>query len=221
MGNVNMEASQINYRNNTKKSVRDVGGALDRLFTSNDSVVSDINDLTESVYNKADKTDIAPTFSAETAYFVGDLVYESGKLWRFTVNHAAGEWNQEEVEVITIDTAVNELKSGLINMVLLASGASASITVSETNVLRKYKEFFFLIEGTIENSQNTIITSCIVPMLAMKTASWENRFVAFGDIVLYLKVLPGSINDNGFTASINKSQTTDWNYTIKAVYGFN
>ena len=121
----------------------------------------------------------------------------------------------------SVDARLDAVESGLTSMVLLASGSSASIAVSGTNVLRKYKEFFFLIEGTIEGSQNTIITSCIVPKLAIKTDSWNNRAVVFGDVLLYLEISPGSVSNNGFIAAINKTQSTDWNYIIKEVYGFN
>ncbi len=133
MGNVNMEAKQIHYRNNKKPAVHNVDNALDRLFDSSDALVSDINDLTESVYNKADKSDIAPTFSAETAYFVGDLVYESGKLWRFTVNHAAGEWNQEEVAAVKISDDLDALKSGLTNVKNSISPVGNSIYTGDLN----------------------------------------------------------------------------------------
>jgi len=128
MGNVNMEANQIHYRNNKKPAVHNVDNALDRLFDSSDALVSDINDLTESVYNKADKTDIAPTFSVETAYFVGDLVFESGKLWRFTANHAAGEWNQEEVAAVKISDELDALKNGLTNKEPLGGASSGNKT---------------------------------------------------------------------------------------------
>jgi len=155
MGNVNMEAKQIHYRNNKKPAVHNVDNALDRLFDSSDSLVSDINDLTESVYNKADKTDIAPTFSAETAYFVGDLVYESGKLWRFTANHAAGEWNQEEVAAVKISDELVALKSGLMNeTVLLNQLLTTTSTYYILNGLVDDYMFIAFILGWYGNDNN-------------------------------------------------------------------
>lgn len=106
MGNVNMEASQINYRNNSKKSVRTVENALDNLFTQSGSIAQDIIDLNAAMVEKVDKIDVAPTFSEETAYYIGDLVFESGRLWKFTANHEPGVWNQEEVEATNIDQAI-------------------------------------------------------------------------------------------------------------------
>ena len=45
---------------------------------------------------------IAPTFDSTAAYTVGDYVYYEGTLYRFTSNHAAGDWNSEEVTAATI-----------------------------------------------------------------------------------------------------------------------
>lgn len=112
MGNVNMEAEQVHYRNNSKPSAHTVAAALDRLFTKSDSNAQDIIDLTEAMIAKADKIDIAPPFSEETAYYIGDLVYQSGRLWKFTVDHTPGEWNQEEVSATNIDTAIKESGGG-------------------------------------------------------------------------------------------------------------
>lgn len=113
MGNVNMEASQINYRNNSKKSVRTVETALDNLYTKSDTTAQDIIDLTAAMTAKADKIDIAPTFSAENTYFAGDLVFQSGRLWKFTTDHTPGEWNQEEVSATNIDLALKAVDVSL------------------------------------------------------------------------------------------------------------
>lgn len=125
MGNVNMEASQINYRNNSKKSVRTVENALDNLFTQSGSIAQDIIDLSAAMIEKVDQLDVAPTFSEETAYYIGDLVFESGRLWKFTANHAPGEWNQEEVEATNIDQAIKAGGGGGI------SGNAYSLTEQE------------------------------------------------------------------------------------------
>lgn len=113
MGNVNMEASQINYRNNSKKSVRTVETALDNLYTKSDTTAQDIIDLTAAMTAKADKIDIAPTFSAENTYFAGDLVFQSGRLWKFVTDHTPGEWNQEEVAATNIDLALKAVDVSL------------------------------------------------------------------------------------------------------------
>ena len=52
---------------------------------------------------KAPKTDIAPAFSAETNYSVGDLVYYDGALYECTTEHTVGAWNSEHFT----DTAIN------------------------------------------------------------------------------------------------------------------
>lgn len=125
MGNVNMEAYQINYRNNSKPSAHTVGAALDSLYASNTAINQDIIDLTAAMMAKTDMVDIAPTFSTETAYFIGDLVFESGRLWKFTANHEPGEWNQEEVEATNIDQAIKAGGGGGI------SGNDYSLTEQE------------------------------------------------------------------------------------------
>lgn len=126
MGNVNMNSDQIHYRNNSKPSVHKVGAALDRLFTASDAEAQDIIDLTAAMTAKADKIDIAPTFSAETAYFEGDMVFQSGRLWKFTTNHDPGEWNQEEVIATNIDLAIKSGSGSAYSETLLYSGTGES-----------------------------------------------------------------------------------------------
>lgn len=64
----------------------------------------------EAVAAKASQSDIAPTFSDATAYTVGDVVYYDGSLYRFTADHAAGEWDSADVESVTVDDLVDGLK---------------------------------------------------------------------------------------------------------------
>lgn len=64
----------------------------------------------EAVAAKASQSDIAPTFSNATAYTVGDVVYYDGSLYRFTADHAAGEWDSADVESVTVDDLVDGLK---------------------------------------------------------------------------------------------------------------
>lgn len=82
MGNVHMEASQINYRGGAKKmsveeALKEGSGALDPVV-------------------------IAPEFSATAQYMEGDLVFNDGSLYRFEVDHDPGAWNSEEVMETTI-----------------------------------------------------------------------------------------------------------------------
>lgn len=65
---------------------------------------------------KAAKADIAPTFSAESNYAVGDLVYYEGALYECTTAHEAAAWDAEDFTAATIDGELSSLKSGLTNV---------------------------------------------------------------------------------------------------------
>lgn len=73
-----------------------------------EAVVKDVADLKTS---KSAKADIAPDFSAESAYSAGDLVYHNGELYKFTADHAAGAWSAEDTEQATISGELDNLKS--------------------------------------------------------------------------------------------------------------
>ena len=67
--------------------------------------------------SKAAKADIAPTFSAESNYAVGDLVYYEGTLYECTTEHEAAAWDAENFTAASIDDKLSSLKSGLANLV--------------------------------------------------------------------------------------------------------
>ena len=56
-------------------------------------------------------TDIAPTFSTSNAYAVGDYVFYSGTLYRFTSAHSAGAWNASHVTAVALGDDVDGLKT--------------------------------------------------------------------------------------------------------------
>lgn len=60
---------------------------------------------------------IAPTFDTSTAYTVGDYVYYSGALYRFTADHAAGAWTGTDAVSVKLAPEVAELKSDFVNYV--------------------------------------------------------------------------------------------------------
>lgn len=66
--------------------------------------------------SKAAKADIAPTFSAESNYAVGDLVYYEGTLYECTTEHEAAAWDAENFTAASIDDELSSLKSGLTNV---------------------------------------------------------------------------------------------------------
>ena len=76
--------------------------------------------LIATIPGKAQKADIAPEFSAETAYSAGDLVYYNGALYEFTADHAAGAWSTDDTQAATIGSELDQLKSGLTNKCTVA-----------------------------------------------------------------------------------------------------
>lgn len=109
MGNVNMSAYQIHT---TDKTAPTVQKAIDKLKNSESMIEGDITTLYETVSAKADRVDVAPTFSAETAYFIGDLVYYSGRLYVFESNHEPGEWDPSEVAATNIAAEIPQSGGG-------------------------------------------------------------------------------------------------------------
>ena len=53
---------------------------------------------------------LAPNFDAEASYSEGDHVIYGDNLYRFKVDHSAGEWNAAHADQITIDTEIKRLE---------------------------------------------------------------------------------------------------------------
>ena len=94
---------------------------LANVKTSVAGLATDVSNLND---NKANQITIAPFFSAETAYEVGDLVYYNGLTYRCTNDHD-GEWDADDFAATTISNELDTLKSGLTNL------ASEIITPSQ------------------------------------------------------------------------------------------
>ena len=99
MGNVHMEARQINYRGGDKpmsveealKSTAGEAAAIAQLQT-------DVGNLQTT---KANQITIAPTFNDEDEYSVGDIIYYNGLTYR-CVNAHTGEWDADDFIPTTI-----------------------------------------------------------------------------------------------------------------------
>ena len=98
MGNVHMEATQINYREGDKKM----------------SVAQAIKNAGNT--GLAHTADIAPEFSTESAYSAGDFVYHNGSLYEFTANHAAGAWSTDDTRAATVGGKIASLESDVSNL---------------------------------------------------------------------------------------------------------
>ena len=113
MGNVSMEARDINYRGGeTKMSVEEALKSASGEAAAIAQLQTDVGNLQTT---KANLITIAPVFSAETAYDPGDLVYYNGLTYR-CVNAHEGEWDADDFEATTIANELGELKSGLIDV---------------------------------------------------------------------------------------------------------
>lgn len=118
MGNVHMEATQINYRGGASKmNVEDAIKSAIELTPEQKTNINKIPTIEAAVATKTDQTVIAPEFDSESGiYAIGDLVMHEGKLYEFTSAHeTAGDWNSEEVTEKTVADEVDSLKSGLTN----------------------------------------------------------------------------------------------------------
>lgn len=111
MGNVSMEARDINYRGGeTKMSVEDALKSTSGEAAAIAALQETVGDLQTT---KANKTDIATEFSDLTNYYAGDLVYYEEALYEFQVDHTAGAWETSEVIQKDLSDIVTTLKSGL------------------------------------------------------------------------------------------------------------
>ena len=115
MGNVNMEASQINYRGGEKKM--SVEEALKNTSGEAAAIAQLQTDVLNLNSNKANQITIAPFFNAETAYDPGDLVYYNGLSYR-CVNAHEGEWDADDFAATTIASELDTLKSGLNGLIV-------------------------------------------------------------------------------------------------------
>ena len=72
-----------------------------------------ITALQTTVGTKAPKEDVAPIFSAEVNYSVGDLVYYEGVLYECTTTHDAEEWDAEDFTAASVSSALSDVNSNL------------------------------------------------------------------------------------------------------------
>ena len=112
MGNVNMEARQVHYRGGDKPmSVEDALKSTAGEAAAIAQLQTDVVNLSGA---KANQITIAPFFSAEASYSVGDLVYYNGLSYRCTTDHS-GEWNAEHFTVTTIALELANSGGGVVD----------------------------------------------------------------------------------------------------------
>ena len=68
--------------------------------------------LSATLANTPDKNALGfPAFTTIDAYSTGDKVYYNNKLWIFTTDHAAGEWDATEVSEFGLKEYIDDLVS--------------------------------------------------------------------------------------------------------------
>ena len=67
---------------------------------------STINPISQAGFSKIAGLTDYPYFSLSLAYNKGSIIYYNEKLWRFITNHSTGSFNEEEVEEISLKTAI-------------------------------------------------------------------------------------------------------------------
>ena len=74
-----------------------------------------IDDAKDAALDEINQTtgNFAEAFSASVAYSAGEYVMQSGHLYRFTSNHAAGAWTGSDAEAVTVGEELTDVKDGL------------------------------------------------------------------------------------------------------------
>ena len=103
--------------------------------------------------SKAAKADIAPTFSAEGTYAVGDLVYYEGVLYKCTTAHEEAAWDAEDFTVTSVVEEVCAINSNITTVSTGSITAGENVTINSSDV----KKFL--------NIVNIVISATLTPTL--------------------------------------------------------
>lgn len=169
MGNVNMEASQINYRGGQKKM--SVEEALKNTSGEADAIAQLQTDVLNLNSNKANQITIAPFFSAEASYDPGDLVYYNGLSYR-CVNAHEGEWDADDFAHTTIAGELDSLKSGLTkHAITFIANTGYTIEDQGSYVIGNVAYLNFFIKSETRITSRVNVGNMSVGMLSGKVVS--------------------------------------------------
>lgn len=81
-------------------------------------------------------SNIASKFNIDTNYAVGDYVIYQGRLYRFVITHAAGEWNNTHVVSVDVTSEIDAANGlvGNINMGTIATTVTGAIAEHESDI---------------------------------------------------------------------------------------
>lgn len=85
--------------------------------------------LSQTLFNTPDKDALGyPAFSTALPYSTGDIVYYANKLWKFTADKTAGEWDSTKVQQTSVkDNAVSQELEGSVLFIETSFGKYDSI----------------------------------------------------------------------------------------------
>ena len=140
-------------------------------------------------------TSLAPAFSSSTAYTAGQYVTYNGVLYRFTTDHAAGDWNSSQVVAVNLGGEVTDLKSAFNSISLISNQETINgiikemylpeefIDISNITWIRVYNGQGSLYGFKAYNSSNTVIVDFTYSTKpeGIKTLS-NGSMVLFGDV---------------------------------------
>ena len=105
-----------------KAQARNNIGAISQEEATPDAIRYSAQSLTDAQKNQARvnvgtvaSTSIAEEFSTSKAYAVGDMVMYDSKLYKFKTAHSAGAWNNTQVDAISVDDELLNLRGDLNN----------------------------------------------------------------------------------------------------------
>lgn len=152
--------------------------------------------LIATIPGKAQKADIAPEFSTETAYNTGDLVYYNGALYEFTADHAAGAWSTDDTQAATIGGELDQLKSGLTNVnaaLSVPENAGRNVINATLSDLKSYNTTGTWADNVYTRNDvtfavNTNASGYITSIVVTGTAS-DNAYLMVAKNVTYKEVM--------------------------------
>ena len=202
MGNVNMEASQINYRGGSKKM-----SVEEAIKAAGTEITPEEKEWIDTIPELVSQEIIAPEFDAEEGvYAVGDLVIYQGGLYKFTTAHeTAGAWNAEEVAAVKVSDEIDSLKSGLIDLHLTKVHelvpVTTTVTSTEINSINGYSALLFIaqVNGTVRGTlylPYSVVSSGVDMYIPVTVGNTQES--------VYIKYIDGThISIQGTTATIN------------------
>lgn len=203
MGNLYMEASQINYRGGEKKmsveeALKNTSGEAAAIAQLQQDV-SDLNDV------KANKITIAPAFSAEASYDPGDLVYYNGLTYR-CVNAHSGEWDADDFAGTTIANELSTLESGLTNLENGAMTLLGKLSLNDSVQLpASYKRLYLRVNISDWFNGSINIINGLRPIIPFSVGAWACTLqldVANGEILFVSETTVTGTKDSRWTTYV-------------------